>query len=148
MLRPTSELVVVTWLKGISALGNRVSTELPTTDASSWAASGYTQVLGVGGAPSIDFALANPVVSLDCWAYAPDSGRPPWNKANQVAEIIRMGMLDHANVGRPVVLPAAYNNARVITCYPTIEPRRVRGDDAQYARYTMDAVFSWVEVPK
>lgn len=148
MYHPTSDLVVVTWLKGLADLGNRVATELPTTDASSWAASGFTQVTTVGGAPSLDYPLANPVVSLDFWAYAPDSGRPPWNKANQVAEIVRRAMLDHTAVQRALTLPAAYNNARVITCYPTIEPRRVRSDDAQFARFTMDAVFSWVEVPR
>lgn len=148
MEHPTSDLVVVTWLKGITALGNLVATELPTTDGASWAASGFTQVTTVGGAPSIDYPLANPVVSLDFWAYAANSGRPPWNRANRLAEIVRRAMLDHVSVQRPLVLPAAYNDARVITCYPTIEPRRVRSDDAQFARFTMDAVFSWVEVPK
>lgn len=148
MYYPTSDLVIVTWLKGISELGNRVSTELPTTDASSWAASGYTQVTTVGGAPSIDYALANPVATLDFWAYAPNSGRPPWNLANQVAEQVRRATLDHPAVPRLLTLPAAYDNARVITAYPVIEPRRIRGDDAGYARFTMDVQFSWVAVPK
>lgn len=148
MEHPTSDLVVVTWLKGVAGLDTRVATELPTTDGASWAASGFTQVTTVGGAPSIDYPLANPVVSLDFWAYATSSGRPPWNRANRLAEFARHAMLDHVNVPRLLVLPAAYNNARVITCYPTIEPRRVKSDDAQYARFTMDAVFSWVEVPK
>lgn len=148
MERPTSDLVAVAWLKGLTILGDRVATELPTTDNASWAASGFTQVTTVGGAPSIDFLLANPVVSLDFWAVSLNSGRPPWNKANRLAEAARVGMLDHVNVPRLLVLPAAYNNARVITVYPTIEPRRVRADDAQFARFSMDAVFSWVEVPK
>lgn len=148
LLHPTGDLVIVTWLKGISDLGNRVATELPTTDPSTWAASGFTQVTTVGGAPSIDYALANPVASLDFWAYAADSGRPPWNRANQLAEIVRRACLDHATVPRALTLPAAYEDARVLTCYPTIEPRRVRSDEAQFARFTMDVQFSWVEVPK
>lgn len=147
MLRPTSDLVVVTWLKGLSGLGNLVATELPAS-AASWAASGFTQVATVGGTPSIDYALANPVVTLDFWANAPGSGRPPWMKANQLAEIVRAGLLDHASVGRLLTLPAAYDNARVITAYPLQEPRRVRDDDAEFARYTMDALFSWVVVPR
>jgi hypothetical protein len=148
LLRPTSELVAVYWLKGLSGLGNLVATELPAS-ASSWSASGFTQVSGVvGGTPSIDYALANPVVSLDFWANAPGSGRPPWNKANVLAEVARAGMLDHPAVPRLLVLPAAYNNARVITVFPLQEPRKVRDDDAEFARYTMDSRFSWVEVPK
>lgn len=144
---PTSELVAVAWLKGLPLLGNLVSTELPA-DNTTWAASGFTQVMTVGGIPAIDFALANPVVSIDSWACAADSGRTPWNKANQRAEIVRAGLLDHASVPRLLVLPAAYDNARVVTAYPVSEPRKIRGDEAQFARYTMDAVFSWVAVPK
>lgn len=148
MLHPTTELVAVTWLKGLAGLNNLVATELPA-DATSWAASGFTQVAGtVGGSPAIDYALANPVVGLDFWANAPGSGKPPWNKANQLAEIVRAGMMDHPAVPRLLVLPAAYNNARVISCYPLQDPRKVRSDDAEFARYTMDSAFSWVEVPK
>jgi hypothetical protein len=145
--RPTNELVTVAWLKGLSGLNNLVATDLPT-DASTWVASGFTQVTAVGGIPAAYFALANPVVTLDFWAVAPDSGKPPWNKANQLAETARMGLLDHASVGRLLVLPAAYDNARVLTCRPLIEPRKVRNDEAGYARYSMDVEFSWVAVPK
>lgn len=145
--RPTSELVAVAWLKGLSGLNNLVATDLPT-DTTTWAASGFTQVLTVGGSPAIDFALARPVLSLDFWAVALDSGKPPWNKANQLAEIARMGLLDHASVGRLLVLPAAYDNARCVTVFPLTEPRKVRSDEAQYARYSMDAEFHWVAVPK
>lgn len=148
MLRPTSELVAVAWLKGVPYLGNLVATDLPT-DATSWAASGFTQVGPVvGGIPAIEYALANPVITMDFWANAPGSGTPPWGKANQLAEQARMGLLEHGSVPRLLVLPAAYNNARCITAYPVTEPRKVRADPAGYARYTMDAVFSWVEVPK
>jgi hypothetical protein len=145
--RPTSELVAVAWLKGLSGLNNLVATDLPI-DATSWAASGFTQVTGVGGAGALDYALARPVLSLDFWAVAPDAGRPPWNKANQLAETARTGLLDHPSVPRLVVLSAAYDNARVITAFPVSEPRKVRSDQAQYARYTMDAEFHWVAVPK
>lgn len=146
-MRPTSELVAVTWLKGLSGLNNLVATDLPA-DNSTWTASGFTQVTAVGGVPAVDFALARPVITMDFWAVGADSGRPPWNKANQLAEIVRTGLLDHPAVPRLLVLPAAYDNARVITVVPLIEPRKVRSDEAQYARYTMDAEFHWVAVPK
>lgn len=148
MLLPTSELVAVTWLKGLSYLGTSVATDLPT-DATTWAASGFTRVGPVvGGVPNLYYALANPVITLDFWANAADSGKPPWGKANQLAEQTRAGLLAHGSVPRLLVLPAAYDNARCITAYPLTEPRKMRADEAGFARYTMDAVFSWVAVPK
>lgn len=148
MLLPTSELVAVTWLKGIAYLNNLVATDLPA-DATTWAASGFTRVGPVvGGSPSLDYALANPVVTLDFFANAPDAGRPPWGKANQLAEQVRRDLLTHGTVPRALVLPAAYDNARCTTAYPVTEPRKIRADEAGFARYTMDVVFSWVVVPK
>lgn len=144
---PTSELVAVAWLKGITALGNAVATDLPADNAS-WAASGFTQVMSVGGSPDIYLPVSNPVVTVDTWAVSPQSSKPPWNKANQLAEIIKRACLDHATVPRALVLPAAYANARCLTVYPLTEPRKIRSDSADYAHYSMDVLFSWIEVPK
>lgn len=146
-LRPTSELVAVSWLRGVTGLSSSmVATELPA-DNSTWSASGFVQVMGVGGSPNIYVPVAQPVIQVDCWAVNPNSAKPPWGKANQLAELIRMGCLDHANVGRTLTdFPAAYNDARVLTAYPISEPRRIRDDSADFAHYTMDLQFMWVEV--
>jgi hypothetical protein len=147
-LRPTSELVAVAWLKGVTGIpSTAVATDLPA-DNSTWSASGFVQVMSVGGSPNIYVPVAQPVIQVDLWAVNPNSSKPPWGKANQLAESIRMGTLDHANVGRLLTgFPAAYNNARCLTVYPISEPRRIRDDSADFAHYTMDLQFMWIEVP-
>lgn len=145
--RPTNELVAVAWLKGVAALGNGVATELPG-DVAQWVDDGFVQVATVGGSPNIYYALAQPMVSVDCWAAKPSSARPPWHSANRLAEQIRMATLDHDAVGRLLVLPAAYDNARMLTCWMATEPRRMPGDPADYARYQFDMELRWVAVPK
>jgi len=147
-LRPTSELVAVAWIKGVAGVPvTSVATDLPA-DNSTWSASGFVQVTAVGGSPNIYVPVAQPVIQVDCWAVNPNSSKPPWGKANQLAEVIRMGCLDHPNVGRLLSgFPAAYSNARCLSVYPISEPRRIRDDAADYAHYTMDLQFMWVEVP-
>lgn len=144
---PTSELVAVAWLKGVTGIGNNVSTELPADNAS-WAASGWTQVLGAGGSPDIYLPISQPVISVDTWAVGVQSSKPPWAKANQLAEIIKRATLDHASVPRLLVLPDAYANARCLNVIPLTEPRKIRSDPADYAHWSMDVQFNWVEVPK
>lgn len=145
-LHPTNELVAVTWLKGITDLGSRVATTLPT-DTATWSASGFVQVTTVGGTPEITMPVAKPVLSVDCWAVAPNTGNPPWNKANQLAEYVRTAVHAHAETPRTVDLPSTYNDARVLTAYMLTEPRRIRNDDADYAHYSFDLHISWVEIP-
>ncbi len=147
LLHPTNELVAVTWLKGVSGLNNLVATDLPQ-DNSTWSASGFTQVMALGGNPGIYVPVSWPVISVDTWAVSPQSSQPPWGKANQLAEVIKAACLDHGSVGRLLTTPAAYNNARCLTVYPLTEPRRIRGDLAGYAHYSMDMLFMWVEVDK
>jgi hypothetical protein len=144
-LHPTNELVAVAWLKGVTDLGGRVATELPA-DEVSWADGGFVQVTGIGGSPERTMPVAKPVVSLDFWACAPGSGRPPWGKANQLAEHVRADVHAHATTARTVTLPSAYSDARVITAYLLTEPRRVRSDVAYWAHYTADLHLSWVEL--
>lgn len=142
---PTTELVAVAWLKGITALGGAVATELPA-DTSSWASTGFVQVQGVGGTPALDLPVARPVVSVDFWWVAPSSSKPPWNKANQLAEHLR-AHLSSAWAARVVTLPAGYASARVTGAWLLTEPRRIRDDAADYAHFQADLQLNWVEVP-
>lgn len=145
LLRPNNELVAVAWLKGVPYLGNRVATSLPA-DNSSWSASGFVTVSGIGGSPDPDLPVRRPVVQLDCWGVAPNSSKPPWNLAAQLAEQVRDAVETHGSVGRRVDMPAAYRDARVETVVLRTEPRRVPGDVAAYARFTMDAELWWKEL--
>lgn len=146
-LHPTNELVGVAWLKAITGLGDLVATEVPT-DQSTWAASGFTQVTAIGGTPHAELPIAMPVLSLDMWAVNPDSGKLPWNKANQLAEHVRAAVHEHSAIRRRVTTPTAYADAVVMEAQLLNEPRRIRDDAADFAHFTADLQLWWFEVPK
>ena len=58
--------------------------------------------------------LRRPVGQVECWATNPGSGKPPWNRAADLAEQIRIATYDRTSFGRllaitenGVVYPAA-----------------------------------------
>lgn len=143
---PNNELVAVALLKLVPELGSRVATDLPA-DNSTWSASGFVQVAAVGGSPDMYLPVAAPVVSVDCWAVAPNSGKPPWGKASGLAEYIRAA-LKSGTIAFParVTLPADYSKADVTGAWMLSEPRRVRDDAADFAHFQFDLQLNWVEV--
>jgi hypothetical protein len=143
---PTSEVVAVAWLKGLAGLHDAVATSVPA-DVTAWSTYGFVQVSAVGGSPNPYLPIGSPVAGLDLWAAAEDSAHPPWGKALQLYEVVRAGCLDHANCGRVLTtLPAAYNDARVLSAWLISEARRVPGDPRGWAHYTADLHIDWVEV--
>ncbi len=144
-LHPNSELVAVAWLQGIPYLGSRVATALPT-DNGTWSASGFVTAVAAGGSAPMYVPMRQPIIGVTCWGAAPTSGKPPWNLASQLAEAIVDATLDHVTVPRRVTLPTAYAPAFVRTAYVINEPKRVPGDVASYAAYTLDLALGWVEV--
>jgi hypothetical protein len=140
---PNSELVAVSWLQDIAYLGTRVATSLPT-DNSTWSASGFVTATVAGGDADSETGWRRPLMSIGCWGAAPNSGKPPWNLASQLAEQVRAAVLAHGAVPRAVDLPAAYSGAFVRTVMLRSEPRRVPGDVSSYAHYTLDLEFWWV----
>ncbi|MFG3051903.1 hypothetical protein ACGFZP_13260 [Kitasatospora sp. NPDC048239] len=143
ILRATTELVTVAWLHDV--VGDIVATTLPR-DNSTWAASGFVTVATIGGSADPYVPMRSPVVSVDCWAVAPSSGRPPWNKASVLAERIQAACWDHPGTPRLLTLPGNYPQARVLSAYSTYEPRRVPDDEASYARINLGLSVNWVEV--
>lgn len=143
---PTAEVVAVAWLKGLPDLHDAVATEVPA-DESGWSTYGFVQVSAVGGSPNPYLPIGSPVVGLDFWAVAPSSGRPDWGKASQLYEVVRTGCLDHAGTPRTLTtLPAAYNDAQVLSAWLITELRRVPSDPRGWAHYTADLRLDWVEV--
>jgi hypothetical protein len=144
VLKANTELVAVSWLKGVSGLGNgMVGTTLPD-DTSTWSTNGFVTVRVVGGAPGIYVPMRNPVVSLDFWAISPSSSKPPWGRAANLAELVRLGT-DQA--GRRVTLPAGFPTVvEVKKAWFVSEPRRAFGDVGSYAHFIADMQMSWVEV--
>lgn len=143
--RANTELVTIAWLANVQGLtSSMVAATLPK-DNTTWAASGFVTVRASGGSPGIHVPMRNPVVTLDCWAVRPGSAKPPWYQANQLAELIDAGCRS-ALAGRTVVLPTNYGSVRVHSAYLISEPRRVYGDQGDYARYTADMSVNWVDL--
>lgn len=151
-LLPNSELVARAWLRVVAGFSaSAVGATLPG-DPATWATNGFIQVVVVGGATSMDLPMARPVLSVDCWTNNPSSGKPPWGKANQLAEIIRSscyGGIDDPNPTQRVVdMPVSgYQRAAVFSAYWVSEPRRRPADDARFARMGGDLQLHWVARP-
>lgn len=142
-LAPTTDLVAVAWLASVPGLSSgMVATKLPA-DNSNWAAAGFVQIIAVGGTPELYVPVAAPVVGVSCWAVNPNSSKPPWGKANHLAELIRLATYDHQNVPRALSLPANFGHARVTAAYFVSEPKRIPGDPANYARFDVDLALRW-----
>lgn len=132
---PTGELVAVAWIT--NACGLLAGTTLPR-DETSWDSSGFVQVSAVGGSPGADTPIYNPVFSLDCWAVSPASNKPPWRRANQIAEIITAaGFQRETSAAVHVSIPGCMG-ALVADSYALTKPRRMPSDEARFARYQFD----------
>lgn len=143
---PTNELVAIHWAKTLGGLpSQQIGTTLPA-DNSTWAASGFVQVGLAAGRPGMYLPVNEPVIQWTCWAHTPDSGKPPWRRANRLAEILKAATYEPSNY-KVVSTPAAYEDARVMEAHPLTEPRRVTGDDARFAGFTLDMQLYWVVSP-
>jgi len=161
LLLPNSELVACAWLAQISGWNTgMVGTTLPrigpTGPLPDWIAAGFVTVGVVGGTPGSHVPLAEPALSVNCWAVNATcagigqpinvSPRPPWGKAAQLAEQIRYAVyvLDRG-IGRHVAMAVpGYAGAAVMSALMLTEPRRVPADIAGYARFQFDLQLDWV----
>ena len=140
---PTSELVAVAWLSGVSGIpAGKVATTLPT-DVSAFT-DGFLTVAVAGGAPDIDVPMRRPVIQVDCWVSTSGSSNPRWGRANDLAELVRAAQ--YTSDPRRVTLRSQYEDARVWSAYLLTEPRRVLGDPNRHARFTFDMQFHWTTV--
>lgn len=148
-LEPTAELVGVAWLKSaVPYLENNVATVLPR-ERGGWAAKGFVTVYALGGDAENYFAWRNSVLSVSCWAVAEGSKQPPWNKAAQLAEQIRLSVVDHPNVPRALAMPSAgYRLAAVRTAQILQQPRRIYADEGDLAHYQLDLELQWISAAK
>lgn len=149
--RATSEIVAVAWLLGVTGLtadADHVGTMLPARDPVlgwKWADSGFVQMVAVtGGTPGLHVQQREPVIQIDFWAVNADSGRPPWGKARELAELVIADTYPAGNRNVSALMPDDYQGAYVQSAYPVTEPRRVPGDGGSFARLTMDLTLVWV----
>jgi hypothetical protein len=153
-LLPSNDMVAVAWLKtNVTYLDNQVATSLPKEYAG-WAGKGFVVVNAFGGNTDNMLGVRKPVLSLTYYAKAAESGKPPWSKANQLAEQVRALVIP---TGVPLAttrggyrlnaLGTNYKDALVQNIFWRSEPRRRPGDNADFAVYTNDVEIHWVVVP-
>lgn len=148
VFRANTELTAIAWLSSLDGVpGDAVATTLPT-DNSTWSASGFVQVTGgVGGTVNAYVPMRGPVVQVTCWAVNPNSKRPPWGKANNLAETIWAACYNPANFHAALTLRDSFPQVRVHAAYPVGEIRRLPGGDvSEYAAYTFDVALKWTEI--
>lgn len=138
---PTNERVAIAWLKTLDGLpATAINTTLPD-DETKWPA-GFVQVSLVGGVTSMDVPQRRPIVQLDFWVSNPRSAKPPWGRANALAEVAYQACYQHSNLGT-VTLGGEFADAHVQSAFPMSEPARQLSDVARYARYQFDFELVW-----
>jgi hypothetical protein len=154
-MNPNSDLVVGRWLGGITGLSESMVASILPQDFDSWAVAGFVTYQVIGGSPDLYLPVRKPVISVDTWAVNPSSSRPPWGKANYLAELIRT----HVELGPRVSSFARlltftdkgdYRGANVRDAILRSEPRRAilqglvpAGDVASFAHYVMELEIHW-----
>lgn len=150
-LIPSSEAVAVGWISSIEGLqADGVATQLPD-DETKWTANGFITVAVVGGSPDMYVPVRKPVFQIDSWAVNIGSGKPPWGKAANLLEQVRMATYGYREPGsqlasRAVGIRASgveYPAARVMAAYLMTEPHRMYGDRADFARYVCTIQLHW-----
>lgn len=143
-LHPVTDIIAVAFLRTVPELNPAlVSTTLPK-DITVWA-DGFVQVVGIGGTPGMYVPLHASVVNVSCWAANIDGGKPPWGKANQLAEHIKAACLDHVSFPKTLILTSFgdYAPARLHTAFFVVGPRRIPNDEGSSARYDGDLLLNW-----
>lgn len=150
LLLPNTDLVGVAWLKRnpkFSAKGIGIATVLPNDDVALRA--GFVQTTVVGGSPEVELPIRRPVLQVSAWAAPADpaSSKTPWAQAFQIAEWVweQTYATEHQNVLLTFSLPG-YAKARVFSAVALSEPRRVPGDEGNYARVDLDVLINWTGV--
>lgn len=147
LLHPVSELVALAWIQATTGIDCGMT--LPE-DYTTWAANGFVTTGNIGGSPAVHMPVRNPVVSIDCWAVASSSPRPPFLQAAQLAETVYAAMQPTSAKRQvdpnTVVTPTGntYLHAHVLSIYALTEPRPVLGDEAGFAHYSLDIALRWV----
>jgi hypothetical protein len=157
-LLATDELVAIAWISSITGLSpDIVATQLPAParkdgTPADWVSAppfGFVVVSAVGGNPDESLPVNRPVIQVDCWATKPGSNKPPWGRANRIAQAIVAATQDRVTIPRHLTLnangviypPAVVQGAKVMTT-----PRRTFDDVGDFARYQLDLWLQWIQL--
>lgn len=138
--RPSVQQVAIAWMK---SLGELAGLDVAATLAPVKTWTGQTFVVAgpsLGGLPSAYVITRVSVIQVDVFAKAPNSSRPAWNLASQAAETIRDATYGSQQYG-VLEIPGGFLAADLHHVSPMSEPRRMQGDVAAMARYSLDIEF-------
>lgn len=146
-----NELVTLAWIRDVVtaydvAAGTTLQGPDPDTQVLSWGTTGFITAAVVGGSVNGTVPLRSPVMSIDVWAANVAGSRPPWGRANSIAELIVQAAyaFDWGDTQRPVTLPTTFGRALVREGSVMNEPERRPADEAAYARYGFELTISWL----
>lgn len=157
-----SEQVALAWLKAQTDLsGVGIGTTLPQ-DQTSWASTGFITVSVTGRGHSKDeIGYRCPAMTAHCWATNVSKQRPPWGKANDLADIIWNCLVNRGNHNGMENVTTALSGApkvRILQVWGTEEPKRHKWgfptldtgaviDPGNTAHYTVGFELAWGELP-
>jgi hypothetical protein len=157
-----SEQVALAWLRAQADLANvSMGTTLPQ-DVSTWSTYGFIQIAVSGrGHSRREIGYRCPVMTAHCWAINPNKQKPPWGKANDLAEIVwdcceAEGA--HNGIENLTTALSGAPKVRVLQVWGVEEPKRHRWgfptmdtgaviNPGNTAHYTVDFELAWAELP-
>lgn len=147
-----SELVAQAWLAQLPGFNaGMVGTQVPekAEQNASLVTSGFATVSIVGGNPNEYVPERQPVLAVKTYGFstATQSRKPPFNIANNLAEIVANSVYKVTNFNQLLSLGTNFPTARVQDAKLITEPRRVYGDKAYWAIYLTEVQIFWVELP-
>jgi hypothetical protein len=160
-LHNNSEQVAIAWLNAQADLANvGIGTTLPQ-DYTSWSDYGFIQLATTGrGHSNPEIRYRSPLITAHCWAVNPTKQRPPWGKANDLAEIVWAATeVDGNGIENLTTGLTAAPKVRVLQVWGVAEPRRHRWgfptldtgaviNPGNTAHYTVEFEIAWAELPQ
>lgn len=153
-LLPNTETVVVSYLKAIDVIGNNVATDLPGPDGFGnypWQNEGFIRVGSIFEDINIYTTVREAVTTLECFAFTPNASKPPYPKANLIAEKVVNATLpnQYSNVLKgKLELPSRYYPVSILEATIAVGPRRdFRLVNDNRAVYMVDLRIVWVALP-
>jgi len=144
--RPSAQQVTIAWLKTIPEL-NAADVASTLALIKDWSGQDFIVAgVGLGGIPRQGMATRFPVIQVDCFAKAPNSSRPAWNRASMSAEAILDATYGAGQSNTNLEIPGGFMAAYLSSVEAMSFPRRVENDQAAIARYTLDVQMTYIPV--
>lgn len=135
-----STLVAIAWASAAEGIpANAVGKSLPAPDR--WYETGFVVVQTVGGSPHPLIPTARPIVQFDCWAANRNSQKPPFGKAESLAERLRAATY---RAVPEIAMPSGFEPVYVEYALARSEPRWIPDPNSSFAHYTIDIELGWI----